>query len=54
MNFDVEINDTDHLLAAPDLDGNYKIDDKKGLIILNPQMILSGTAILSSLFCLRK
>ena len=54
MNFDVEINDTVHLLAAPDLDGNYKIDDKKGLIILNPQMILSGTAILSSLFCLRK
>jgi DNA replication ATP-dependent helicase Dna2 len=42
------------LLAEADEDGNYKIDNKNGYLILNPQHILSGTTILSSLHCIRK
>lgn len=52
--FEVSINDTVHILADQEIDGSYKIDDEKGYIILNPQYVLSGTAIISSLFCLRK
>lgn len=54
MTFEVELNDIVHLLAEQEPDGSYKIDDKSGYIILNPSYVLSGTNIISGLFCLRK
>lgn len=55
MSFDVALNDTVQLLVdETQADGSYKIDDKHGFIILNPHLILSGTAVIGSLFCLRK
>ena len=50
----VEVNDLIHVLAELETDGTYLINDHKGLIIINPQHILSGTNVTSSLSCLRK
>ncbi|XP_012939097.1 DNA replication ATP-dependent helicase/nuclease DNA2 isoform X2 [Aplysia californica] len=32
----------------------YVISDKSGLIVINPDLLLSGTLVVSSVFCLRK
>jgi len=55
MSFEVAVNDTVQLLVDEKLiDGSYKVDDNHGFIILNPHYVLSGTAVIGSLFCLRK
>jgi len=41
------------------IEGNFvqdvvTIDDKSGLLVVNPDLLVSGTAVVSALFCLRK
>jgi hypothetical protein len=44
-----------NILGEPDSNGDYHINDKNNsFLIVNPQIILSGTTILGSLGCLRK
>ncbi|XP_050408046.1 DNA replication ATP-dependent helicase/nuclease DNA2 [Patella vulgata] len=35
-------------------DGVYTVDDKHGLLVINPDFLLSGTSIVSSVFCMRR
>ncbi len=55
LNTRVEIGDVVHILAdySDDLDA-FKVDDKEGLLVVNPDRLISGTSIVSSLFCMRK
>ncbi|KAK3084107.1 hypothetical protein FSP39_008260 [Pinctada imbricata] len=43
-----------HILANFDEGGVCNITDKEGLIIVNPDLLLSGTTVVSSVFCMRK
>ena len=33
---------------------DWVIDDMNGLLVVNPDMLISGTSIVSTLFCMRK
>jgi DNA replication ATP-dependent helicase Dna2 len=53
-NCNVNPKDIVNILTEKETDGSFIINEFKGILILNPHFILSGTAILSSLHCLRK
>ena len=46
-------NDLVHIIGQFDGDACH-ISDKEGLIIVNPDILLSGTTVVSSVFCMRK
>ncbi|KAJ8311785.1 hypothetical protein KUTeg_010666 [Tegillarca granosa] len=50
----IQEDDIVHILAKTDDQGNHKITDTDGLIIVNPDLLLSGTTVVSSVFCMRK
>ncbi|XP_061197074.1 DNA replication ATP-dependent helicase/nuclease DNA2-like [Saccostrea echinata] len=50
----VEEGDTIHILGTFDSNGICRITDKEGFIIVNPDLLLSGTTVVSSIFCMRK
>ena len=33
---------------------DWVIDDMNGLVVVNPDLLISGTSIVSTLFCMRK
>ena len=37
-----------------DVNKDWVIDDMNGLLVVNPDMLISGTSIVSTLFCMRK
>lgn len=43
-----------HILFAKDTDGHYTIDNNQGIIVINPDYLISGTSIVSAVFCRRK
>ncbi|KAJ8312636.1 hypothetical protein KUTeg_010009 [Tegillarca granosa] len=50
----IQEDDIVHIVAKTDDQGNHKITDTDGLIIVNPDLLLSGTTVVSSVFCMRK
>ncbi|GFS22044.1 DNA replication ATP-dependent helicase/nuclease DNA2-like [Elysia marginata] len=52
---DTEVKKGDIVNVLADLDhGRYIVDDRKGLVIVNPDILLSGTLVVSGVFCPRK
>lgn len=49
----IEEGDTVHILAEF-TDNVCYITDKSGLLVINPDLLLSGTTVVSSVFCMRK
>ena len=55
MNTDVQVDDIVNILSVDEKDdGKIVIDDMNGLIVINPDLLVSGTSIVSTLFCMRK
>uniref|UniRef100_T1IXE8 DNA replication ATP-dependent helicase/nuclease n=1 Tax=Strigamia maritima TaxID=126957 RepID=T1IXE8_STRMM len=50
----VKLNDIVNILSTFDSNQVATIDNTNGLIIVNPDHLLSGTSVVSSLFCMRK
>ena len=50
----VKEGDVVNVLDVESNNGEYIIDDLKGLLILNPDHLISGTSVVGSLFCKRK
>ncbi|GAB1597754.1 DNA replication ATP-dependent helicase/nuclease DNA2-like [Argonauta hians] len=51
----ITVGDIVHILeASVDAAGVYHITDEKGLLVINPDFLLSSTSVVSSLFCMRK
>ncbi|XP_042230821.1 uncharacterized protein LOC121872220 [Homarus americanus] len=46
--------DVVHILFTHPVDGHFSIDNKKGLIVINPDFLISGTSVVSAVFCRRK
>jgi hypothetical protein len=48
--------DVVHLLEAArvDPDSHYVVDDQRGFCVVNPDILVSGTSVVSTLFCMRK
>ena len=46
--------DVVNILCVDQNDDNILINDLNGLVIVNPDMLISGTSIVSTLFCMRK
>lgn len=40
--------------VSPDSSGVYHITNQEGLLVINPDTLVSGTSIVSTLFCMRK
>ena len=52
---DVKIGDVVNVLADYDTQSEaWTVDDINGMIIVDPDHLISGTSIVSSLFCMRK
>ncbi|XP_045595912.2 DNA replication ATP-dependent helicase/nuclease DNA2 [Procambarus clarkii] len=43
-----------HILFANPVDGHFTVDNSKGLIVINPDFLISGTSVVSAVFCRRK
>ena len=56
INCRVEEGDTVNVLAERDESsgGAFKVDDMSGLLVVNPDALVSGTSVVSTLFCMRK
>ena len=50
---EVERGDVVNVLAEQE-NGKFFVDDKKGLVVVNPDILLSGTLVVSAVFCPRK
>ncbi|KAK3590495.1 hypothetical protein CHS0354_015484 [Potamilus streckersoni] len=50
----VSVGNTVHILAVLSADDTYTINDTQGLLVVNPDLLLSGTSVVSSVFCMRK
>ena len=52
----VAAGDVVHVLQAEEADesGALRVDDRAGLVVVNPDGLVSGTSIVSTLFCMRK
>lgn len=49
------VGDIVHVLdASTDSAGVYHITDETGLLVINPDFLVSSTTVVSSLFCMRK
>ncbi|XP_071521309.1 DNA replication ATP-dependent helicase/nuclease DNA2 isoform X2 [Panulirus ornatus] len=43
-----------HILYTDPVDGHFLIDNSKGVIVINPDFLISGTSVVSAVFCRRK
>ncbi|XP_068218032.1 DNA replication ATP-dependent helicase/nuclease DNA2-like [Palaemon carinicauda] len=43
-----------HILFAKYIDGHYTIDNNQGIIVIKPDYLISGTSVVSAVFCRRK
>ena len=41
-------------VQAPFTDGHARISDSAGLLVVNPDLLISGTTVVSACFCMRK
>ena len=46
--------DVVHILYADYKEGHYTIDNSQGLLVINPDYLISGTSVVSAVFCRRK
>ena len=46
--------DVINILGARLENGMLLVDDQQGQIVVNPDFLISGTTVVSSLFCMRK
>lgn len=51
---EVKAGDVVNILSIDEDNKSFTIDDLNGLIVVNPDLLVSGTAIVSTLFCMRK
>ncbi|XP_063396497.1 DNA replication ATP-dependent helicase/nuclease DNA2-like isoform X1 [Mytilus trossulus] len=52
---DTHVSENDIVNIVGSFDGDtYHITDNNGLIVVNPDLLLSGTTVVSSVFCMRK
>jgi hypothetical protein len=63
LNTNVKENDIVHVLEAVEAStvvinnepvSVFVVSDKRGLLVVNPHFVLSGTNVLSGMFCMRK
>ncbi|XP_018026321.1 DNA replication ATP-dependent helicase/nuclease JHS1 [Hyalella azteca] len=43
-----------HILFCSEVNGHYSVTDQEGIVIINPDVLLSGTSIVAGCFCRRK
>ena len=46
--------DVVNVLGLDETKNEWIVDDLNGLLIVNPDLLISGTSIVSTLFCMRK
>lgn len=49
----INVGDTVHLLNPSNSEKNV-IDNQSGFLVINPDFLISSTAVVSTLFCMRK
>ena len=46
--------DVVNVLGLDDTKSDWIVDDLNGILVINPDLLISGTSIVSTLFCMRK
>ena len=54
LNFRLKLNLSEESTVDETGVSSFVIDDQSGLVVVHPDQLLSGTSIVSSLFCMRK
>jgi len=54
LNFRIKLNLSEESTVDETGVSSFVIDDQSGLVVVHPDQLLSGTSIVSSLFCMRK